>query len=72
MERLCIGVVGGMLLQGLHEILARIPLDHELIREDIEYFKQLVMRYVRFRLPDLGRYSKSPANGSTVQEARAS
>jgi hypothetical protein len=48
-----------------------IPLDHELIREDIEYFKQLVMRYVRFRLPDLGRYSKSPANGSTVQEARA-
>jgi hypothetical protein len=55
-----------MLLQGLHEILARIPLDHELIREDIEYFKQLVIRYVQFRMPDLEGCPKGPATRSIV------
>jgi hypothetical protein len=51
-----------------------VPLDHELIREDIEYFKQLVIRYVQCRMPDLERSPKGPAMRSAVlnRVARAS
>jgi hypothetical protein len=42
-----------------------VPLDHELKREDIEYFRRLVIRYVQFRMPDL-ECPKEPATRSTV------
>jgi hypothetical protein len=49
-----------------------VPLDYELIREDIEYFKQLVIRYVQFRVPDLEEYPKEPATRSILNRvARA-
>jgi hypothetical protein len=41
-----------------------IPFDHELGREDADYFKHLVMHYVRLRMPDLEPRHKKPVAGT--------
>jgi hypothetical protein len=61
-----------MLLQSLHEVLAEHPPGHELKREDIEYFQQLVIRYVQFRMPNLEESPRQAATRNTVLNRMAS